>query len=711
MRKYLFSSVPVMSKITGLLFILLLLAFTKNEVLAIGTPTLSLPANGSTGYMPNTSFYWTTVTDARTYDIQVAQDPSFTTIVSSRSGLDIARYVPVDALPYSLLYWRVRAVDSTGTAAGWSGYFSYTLAVPPNVYNVSAGATETAIVNLIKTAVKPALIIFPPAASYTFQPNDSAKFLFDLTGISNVVIDGNGSTITIANHLNVGFLRVQNSSNITIKKLTVDWSPLPHSLLDVIKVDTSDASALNITVRLRKLSATAGDYYPRITENKAFTDYWSWAFLLDKNNRGALKRVASTSFGLQPGDVIRQVCSDPPTYNIYRKGSSSGKFFATGDILAIVCRDNVGSFASTTACTDITFDSIVNYASPIGCYYSFDGSDMKVLNCQAALKDTFRYVSANADGVHCRANLVGPWVERCSFIGNADDGVALYNKGVSVKSKTNDTTLIVNNEFNNLKVNDRFNIYNPKKGTVADSSFLVKTITSNGNGTSTIRFSPAIPAAFYSTMTDLGNTDLQQNVQLFNASKRNSQFMIYDNTFTVRARGSIIRAANGTVSNNRYYRCSAPGIMLYNEAAQWYNGLNNELVRITNNDIQNCGFDVFGVDAGSISVRFNKIRLNGSVYEDSIAASMPNARIYIANNTIKNFTRHGISLFNAVSGTINSNIFTSDTPGFFYTGTHYGVYLNTTDKCKVSNNNFSGETRTLTSQFFKENTTNETYIP
>lgn len=700
-----------MRKYTIVLLLLILSSLAVNCSWAtVGTPTLSLPADNSTGYMPNTSFYWNTVTGALTYEIQIAGDPAFSGIIASRASLDIARYVPADALPYASLYWRVRASDSAGTGA-WSATFHYTLAIPPHVYYIASTATDSIITATVKNSVKPALIVFPHAVGFTFQPAAAAKFLFDFTGINDVVIDGNGSTITIANRLDAGFLRIQNSNRIAIKRLTVDWDPLPHTLLDVIKVDTSDASTLNITVRLRKRSATAGDYYPRITENPAFTNYWSWAYLLDKNNRGALKRVTSTSFGIQPTDVIRQVCSDPPTYNIYRKGSASGKFFTVGDIMTIVCRDNVGSFASTTACTDITFDSIVNYSSPIGCYYSFDGSDMKVLNCQAALKDTFRYVSANADGVHCRANLIGPWVERCSFIGNADDGVALYNKGISVKSKTNDTTLIVNNDLNNLKVNDRFTIFIPRQGTVADTTFLVKTITNNGNGTSTVRFAPAVPGAFYATMTDLGDADIQKNVQLYNTSKRNNLFMVYNNTFTVRARGNIIRAVNGVVSYNRYYNCSAPGIMLYNEAAQWYNGLANEQVHITHNDIQNCGFDVFGQDAGSISVRFNKIRLNGTVYEDSIAPAMPHSNIYIANNTIKNFTRHGITLFNAVSGTVASNSFTSDTPSFYYTGTHYGIYLNTTDRCRVSSNNFSGETRPLTGVFYKENTTNETYTP
>lgn len=694
-----------------ILFLLCLLqvGFT-NKALAIGTPSLTTPAHNSTGYMPNTSFFWNTVADAAGYDIQIAGDSLFSNIVSARSGITIARYVPVDALPYSVLYWRVRAVDTAGVPGSWSARFAYTLAMPANVYHIAVGASDTAIVNTIKNSVKPALIVFPPSANFNFTPKDSAKFLFDVTGLNNVVIDGNNSTITIGK-LHVGFLRILNSTNISIKRLTVDWDPLPHTLLDVIKVDTTEASTLNVTVRLRKKSSASGDYYPAITNNKAFTDYWSWAYLVDKNNRGALKRVTSTSFGIQPTDVIKQVCSDPPTYNIYRKSSSSGKFFAVGDILAIVCRDNVGSFASTTNCTNITFDSIINYSSPIGCYYSFDGSDMKVLNCQAALKDSFRYVSANADGVHCRANLIGPWVERCSFVGNADDGVALYNKGISVKSKTNDTTLIINNDFNNLKVNDRFTIYVPKNGSVPDTSFLVKSITNNGNGSSTVRFSPSIPGAYYSTMTDLGNTDLQQNVQLYNLTRRNNQFMIHDNTITVRARGTIIRAVNGVISGNRYYSCSAPGIMLYNEAALWYNGSYNEQIRITGNDIRDCAFDVFGTDAGSISVRFNKIRLNGTVYEDSLSTAMPNSHIYIMNNSIKNFTKHGISLFNTVAGTVLSNTFTSDTPGFFHPGNHYGIYLNRTDGCTISGNNFSGETRTLTSLFYKEYTTNEVYVP
>lgn len=696
-------------KINNTKLLLFVCVILPQFLFAAGTPTLSTPTNNSTGYMPNTSFLWNAVSGATSYQIQIATDAGFTSIVAGREGLSIPRYVPVDALPFSTLYWRVRAADAIGYGS-WSAVYQYTLAAPPNVYHIPSGASAATIASTITTAVKPALIVFPPSESFTFLPSGSTKFLFDFNNLENLVIDGNNCNITIS-RLDYGFLRIQQSSKICIKRLTVDWDPLPHTLLDVIKVDTSEVNTLNITVRLRKKSSATGDYYPEITNNPAFTTYWSWAYLLDKENPGAVKRITSTSFGLQPSDVTQLVCSDPPTYNIYRRSSTSGRFFEVGDILTIVCRNNVGSFASTSSCTDITFDSIVNYSSPIGCYYSYDGSDMKVLNCQAALKDSFRYVSANADGVHCRANPIGPWVERCSFIGNSDDGVALYNKGTSVRSKTNDTTLIVNNEFNNLKVGDNFTIYIPKLGTIPDTSFTVKTVTNNGNGTSTIRFSPSIPTAFYNNMTDLGNADLQQNVQLYNNSRRNSMFMVHDSRFTVRGRGAIIRASNGVVSQTKFYNCSSPGILLYNEAAQWYNGLQNERLYIHDNDIRDCAYDVFGEDAGSIDVRFNKIRLSGSVYVDSISPIMPNKYLYIRNNSIRNFAKHGITVFNTVAGLVEGNVFTNTTPGFFYSGNHYGVYLNTTDSCIIRSNNFSGETRPLTSLYHKVNTTNDTYTP
>ncbi len=693
----------------------LMCCFISGTGYAINAPVLSTPANGSTGYVKNATFTWQTVTDGFSYDIQVATDTAFTNIIASRIDLYITRFVPVDRLPAGSVYWRVKAKNEDGTdISAWSAYFTYVVANPSRIYTIPAGASLQAIKDTMRKAIMntPAVLAFTANATYELDAGISGLFAIDTANVNDLVIEGNNANIIIKNHLQTGFLRLQNSNRVTVRRLKVDWDPLPHSLLDVIKVNNSDSNTLNVNVRLRTVNGKASPFYPAIYNNPAFTNYWSWAYLLDTADRGSLKKVEINVLGINPADVTPFVCKDTPEYNIYHPGSKSGKYFAVGDVLSIVCRNNVGSFISTRNCTDLVFDSIINYASPIGCYYSYEGSDMKVLNCESALKDASRFVSANADGVHCRANTIGPWIENSSFIGNADDGVALYNKGMFVKSIVNDTALIILSDFMNLKKGHIFRIFTPKTGKIMSSNFTVDTVYLQGSNYH-VKFTPAIPAADLDSMKDIGNADLQQNVQLYNATLRNEKFMVYNNRFTVRGRGSIIRAAKGMVYGNRFYNCSSPAIGLYNEAEEWTNGLYSRDIWILNNDIRSCGFDNLGADAGAINVRLNKIDSVGvNQFVDVMSPySRDHANIYIKNNTILNFAQHGISLFNAANCTIQNNVFTSNTGSFLRNGNHYGIYINTTYGVSIKTNNFSGDTRTITQQIQRVNDTATVVVP
>ncbi|WP_205509907.1 right-handed parallel beta-helix repeat-containing protein [Longitalea arenae] len=674
---------------------------------ALNKPVLLAPGNGSTGYVRNPGFSWSTVTGAYSYDIEVATDTGFTQMLTSRQNLYITRFVPVNALPAGKVYWRVRARDTTATdSSAWSSRFTYIVAAPARVYTIPAGASLKAFKDTLRKAISntPAVLKLA-SATYTFDAGITGLFAIDTANVNDLIIEGNNANIIIRNHPQTGFMKLRNSNRVAIRQLTVDWDPLPHALLDVIDVNKTNPNTLDVRVRLRQVAGQSDAYYPAIFNNPSFTNHWSWAFLLDPANRGSLKKVPRNVFGLSADDVTPLFDIDPYQYHIVHPGSSSGQYFSKGDILAIVARDNVGSFISTYNCVDITCDSIINYASPIGCYYSYEGSEMKVLNCHAALKDTTRYVSANADGVHCRANLVGPWIENCSFVGNADDGVALYNKGMFVMAKNSTTSVTVKPDFMNLAKGHTFKLYIPKTGFVAEPAFVVDTVIVSG-GNYRINFSPAIPADDYAAMTDLGLADLQQNVQLFNVSLRNEKFMIHNNLFTIRGRGSIIRSAKGMVSNNRYYRCSSPAVAFYNEAASWTNGLYSRDAWIQNNDIQNCGFDNLGMKAGSIQVVFHKIVKLGSSYQDSIALNRQHANLFITGNTIRNLSQHGITLFNASSSKVLNNNFVSDITTFPLTGAHYGIYLDRTNACTILNNQFSGEIRPLTSNIHVTNSTN-----
>jgi len=89
-----------------------------------GGPTLTAPANGSTGVSTTPTFTWNAAAGATSYEIQVASDPAFATIVASAAGLTGTSWTPGSALTAdTVYYWRVRAVNACGDA--WSAIWAF----------------------------------------------------------------------------------------------------------------------------------------------------------------------------------------------------------------------------------------------------------------------------------------------------------------------------------------------------------------------------------------------------------------------------------------------------------------------------------------------------------------------------------------------------------------------------------------------------------
>jgi hypothetical protein len=88
-------------------------------------------------------FDWEDVTDDSmpvTYDLQVASDADFATILVNKTGLTTSEYTLTDAeklkstkkeAPY---YWRLRAIDAASNASDWTGagtfYVGFIFAIP-----------------------------------------------------------------------------------------------------------------------------------------------------------------------------------------------------------------------------------------------------------------------------------------------------------------------------------------------------------------------------------------------------------------------------------------------------------------------------------------------------------------------------------------------------------------------------------------------------
>ncbi len=85
---------------------------------------LQSPADGSAAQPLLPTFSWATVADANSYDWQIAENPSFSTTFSEKTGLTTGSTEPTATLAEGKQYfWRVRPVNECGAGA-WVGPFS-----------------------------------------------------------------------------------------------------------------------------------------------------------------------------------------------------------------------------------------------------------------------------------------------------------------------------------------------------------------------------------------------------------------------------------------------------------------------------------------------------------------------------------------------------------------------------------------------------------
>ncbi len=98
-------------------------------IISSGAPTAvsqTAPANGATGVSVPTTFTWTTAPEIGvTYEIDIATDPGFSSIVDQATGLTAASYVSSLLSSTTTYYWRVRSVTGCGSSS-WSSAFSFT---------------------------------------------------------------------------------------------------------------------------------------------------------------------------------------------------------------------------------------------------------------------------------------------------------------------------------------------------------------------------------------------------------------------------------------------------------------------------------------------------------------------------------------------------------------------------------------------------------
>lgn len=109
-----------------------LVTFPPVPVAQPGVFTQTAPASAATNVALTPNFTWGTSTDAFSYSLIVATNSSFTNPVINVTGLTTNSYTPSAALQGSTTYyWKVTAVNTSGTRNATNAGISFTTLVPP----------------------------------------------------------------------------------------------------------------------------------------------------------------------------------------------------------------------------------------------------------------------------------------------------------------------------------------------------------------------------------------------------------------------------------------------------------------------------------------------------------------------------------------------------------------------------------------------------
>jgi len=99
------------------------------------TPLLISPTNGANITDNTPPLDWSDVSDPSgvTYDVSIAGDAGFVSIVLQKTGLTASAYelTSAEALAAGTYYWRARAVDGAGNVGSWSENWSFTVSIAP----------------------------------------------------------------------------------------------------------------------------------------------------------------------------------------------------------------------------------------------------------------------------------------------------------------------------------------------------------------------------------------------------------------------------------------------------------------------------------------------------------------------------------------------------------------------------------------------------
>ncbi len=147
---------------------------------APGVPNLTSPSDGTAENSPTPSFNWSDVNDPSgvTYNLEIASDSNFSSVVLSKQGLNNSDYGlgGGESLTDGTYYWRVKAIDEAGNSGNWSNSWSLTVDTTAPSVPTLASPSDGALTNNNRPSFDWSDVSDASGVSYRIQISRYANF-------------------------------------------------------------------------------------------------------------------------------------------------------------------------------------------------------------------------------------------------------------------------------------------------------------------------------------------------------------------------------------------------------------------------------------------------------------------------------------------------------------------------------------------------------
>jgi len=412
---------------------------------------------------------------------------------------------------------------------------------------------------------------------YCFVSNNDSgwkRILFDFTGVDNFVLDGNGAHLIFYGEIMP--IRISNSSNITIKNLTIDWHR-PFFSQGIVTKTESNTIFFNVDTEKYPLNADTG------------------------------RLIAYDGLGWQTNDLWNMLCYDsnrqeiipdmPENWHLsnYHKAEvlSHGEFKIEASFaqlptvntpIVFMHGNRVAPGIFIDASKNIRIEATTVHHAP-GMAMIAEVSENITLHKYNVLPSGDRLFSSWVDASHfvdCNGHIL---IENCRFEGQFDDASNIHGVFWDVIEK-----------ISNQKI--RVQIIHPQQVgilniVVGDQIALHEKYTHQFvHMTNALEIEP-----LNNNIYDITLETIPENIEnlVIRRYRQDSLVEIKNNHFGAnRGRGLLLSVPGKIIVKDNYFHVDGAAIEITSDTKYWWESGPVEDVEIFNNHFDDCGFGVNG---------------------------------------------------------------------------------------------------------------------